>query len=340
MSKFIMLRATTKQTHVKFEGQFAKNDDYYEDVTTSTDFWLVFADGLRKYFDQVEVWFQEDIYHPEGKFVHSTGLIERYFKKGYNFKNEKEPDILFVRGSHKEYETVIARFPLAQKVYYPSGFYYFPTIGKDWDVCFTEDPNHMQEVEKRTQADVFLFKKSCVAEPFLSWNCEKEYDLCFICGAKERDRKRLHLLKTLLDQVKNKFSVLVMGLKSEKVIEEFKDYNVTFGGFINRKEIGKYMSKCRAGTVLSSYKGDGSPRVIQEFLASNIPILVCSDSVFSPYYINEKTGVVGNTSSLGYDAENILTNMDRFSPRQYFLEELTMEKSVEHFMDCVYRKRI
>ena len=160
--KLVMLRAPTKQTEVHYKGQLAKNDDFYEDVSTSTDFWLVFADALRKYFSTVEVWYQEDQHHERGFHCHSTSLLERWFQPGYTFTTQEKIDVLFVRGDHKDYYPVISQFPEAQLVYYPSGPYYCPSTQFHWDTCFVESISHIPEVVKKTDAMVKLFKKGCV----------------------------------------------------------------------------------------------------------------------------------------------------------------------------------
>ena len=335
--KFVLLRAKIKQTEFEYEGQIAKNDDFYEDVATSSDYWLVFADHLRKYFSEVELWYQADPNHPKGIFTHSTGLVERFCEKDFmDFPGS--PDVLFVRGDHKEYYSVITRTPFAQRIYYPSGPYYIPNSRFEWDTCFVEDERQVRNVHEATGAYTFLFRKSCVEKYFINWNEKKKYDLCVVCNAPTVDRKRLYLLKEILKGMKSGTTALVIGLTGEKVLEEFKQYPVTFSGFINRKEIGKYMNQCRVGLVLSSAKGDGSPRVFQEFLASDVPVVTTEEAVYSSYYINGLTGRSARVpNSLAKIITKVLENMDQYSPRKYFLEELNMEKSVKQFMSNIGR---
>ena len=333
--RFVMLRAPIKQTVVEWEGQVAKNDDFFEDVVSSSDYWLVFADKLRAYFSSVEVCYQTDPDHPKGVFEHSTGLIERFCEKDFiDFPGS--PDVLFVRGDHSDYYSLIASCPLAQRVYYPSGPYHVPNCNFNWDVCFVESEKQLRAVHEVTGADTFLFKKSCVEEYFLPWNEDKKYDLCVVCGAPEHRRKRLFLLKEILDKMEKGITALVIGLTSEVVMNEFKNYPVTFSGFVNRKEIGRYMNQCRVGLILSSAEGDGSPRAIQEFLASDVPVVTTEEAVYSRYYINEKTGRVARApSSLAKIITKVFENYSQYSPRKYFVENLGMKKSVDNFMECI-----
>lgn len=335
--RLVMLRATTKQTEFEYEGQLAKNDDYYTDVMKSTDYWLVFANHLRKYFEEVEVCYQADKHHPIGTFTHSTGLVERFCEKGFaDFPGR--PDVLFVRGDHEAYYSLILKSFLSQRVYYPSGPYYTPPYQFEWDVCFVEDERQINKVHEETGADIFLFRKSCVDKYFIHWNEEKKYDLCVVCNAPTWERKRLFLLKNILDKMEKGTTALVIGLTGREIIKEFEGYLVTFSGFVNRKEIGKYMNQCRIGLVLSSGKGDGSPRVIQEFLASNVPVVTTEEATYSKYYINAMTGRSARVpGSLAKISTKVLTNLDKYSPREYFMNELTMEKSISNFIQRIGR---
>jgi len=54
--KFVMLRATQKQTVVEYQDQIAKNDDYYTDSSESSDFYTVLCDELLNHYAQVEIW--------------------------------------------------------------------------------------------------------------------------------------------------------------------------------------------------------------------------------------------------------------------------------------------
>ena len=160
--KIALLRAKTKQTYGTYEGQRVRNDDYFEDVSTSTDLYTVLFDRLRGYFDQVEIWYQEDGDHPEGIFIHSTGLVERFFTHGYHSMSTDDiPDVLFVRGDMKDYYPVIQKCERSFKVYYSAGHYFNPPTGFQWDLVFVDDPKHVKVVEYNTGAPVELFKKTC-----------------------------------------------------------------------------------------------------------------------------------------------------------------------------------
>lgn len=342
--KLVLLRAKTKQTYANYEGQKVRNDDYYEDVTTSTDLYTVLCDHLRKYFDEVEIWYQEDSKHPVGKFAHSTGLVERFFTEGYyNISTDDEPDVLFVRGDMKDYYPVIEKFNKAFKIYYSAGNYYCPPMQFKWDLVFVDDPKHVQVVKAKVDAPVELFKKSCTHH-FDGVSYEqlggghKIYDVCFICNAPQFKLKRLMLFREIMKRLP-KFTGVVLGLKSKKLLKKFDDVsNVRFAGFIPRVEIGDLMASCRLGLVLSD-ENDGSPRVIQEFLASDLPIVVSKRTTCSKLYVNNWTGMHVDDKAIPGIIRLMLskTHYGTYSPRTYFLNNLTMNKSAEWIVDCIQK---
>lgn len=337
--KLAMLRAKTKQTYARYEGQKVRNDDYYEDVTTSTDLYTVLCGHLMNYFDEVEIWYQEDPLHPAGKFVHSNGLVERFFTEGYtNLSTDDEPDVLFVRGDMQEYYPVIKRFKNSYKVYYSAGNYYCPPTFFKWDLVFVDDPKHAQVVKVKTGSPVELFKKSCSNHFLKAWNEKEVADVCFVCNAPQFKIKRLMLFREIMLSLNaDGISGVVLGLKAKRLLERFKNVpNVRFMGHTNRAEVGKIMAGCKLGLVISNER-DGSPRVIQEFLACNLPVIVSTRTTCSELYINNQTGMRANDKAIPQIIKLILSgsHYETYEPRKYFLENLTMEKSAEWIVENI-----
>lgn len=336
--KFVMLRALVKQTKVDYKGQTAINDRPYEDVETSSDYWTVFASKLleKGWYDEVEIWYQEDEGHrPVNSFIHSTGMLERYKPEGFRYiKREIPVDVLFVRGDMKEYKSVIDQLPDAFTIYYPSGPYYCPSFIPD--LSFVEDPIHIGPVKLRTGSNVELFKKSCVSKYFSPnhYIGKKQWDIAFVCCAPIAERKRLSLLFKILHKLPN-VSAVVIGLTDEKLIKEAKGLNITWKGWMPRKGMNFVLSQCKIGLVLSTAEKDGCPRVIMEYLASGLPVVVSDKTCCSSIYVNRQTGFVASDEELPEAIEECLEISSFLDIRNYFNTVLSMGCSVRHFAETV-----
>jgi len=336
--KFVMLRALVKQTKVEYKGQTAINDSPYEDVETSSDYWTVFASKLleKGWYDEVEIWYQENEDHPvQTPHIHSTGLKEIFKPKGYGYSSYEKPiDVLFVRGDMKEYRPVIDQLSNAFTIYYPSGPYYCPSFVPN--LSFVEDPIQIDTVKLRTGSNVELFKKSCVSKYFSTnhYVGKKQWDIAFVCCAPIAERKRLSLLFKILRKLPN-VSAVVIGLTDEKLIEEAKELNITWKGWMPRKEMGLVLSRCKIGLVLSTAEKDGCPRVIMEYLASGLPIVVSDKTCCSSIYVNRQTGFVASDEELPEAIEECIEISGFLDIKNYFNTVLSMGCSVRHFAETV-----
>lgn len=334
--KFVMLRAGFKQTKVIFNGQIAKNDGAHDDVTTLSDFWIVFANELliRGFYDQVEVWYQTK--NDPHSFEHSSGLIERYFKPGYK-GSDTNIHVLFVRGNLNDYRHILGHCQNTFKIYYPSGPYHTPKFTPD--LSFVEDVRHLNHIKAKKNFNVELFKKGCVEKYFLckNENINKTWDLCFVACAPIYKRKGIERLHKLLISIP-KLKVLVIGLRDTEIEKKFASYNVTFSGWIPRTSIGNFMTQCKYGIILSTDKEDGCPRVIQEFLACGTPVLVYDETCCSDFYLNQQTGFrFSNESMVKTVKHAFLLEHNILRPRKYFLNNLTMDHVIEHFVSILQR---
>lgn len=325
--KFAMLRAVKKETEVHFQGQLAKNDDAFEDASTSTDLYTVLCEELLKYYEDVEIWYQKDPVHKVEGFVHDSGLVERYWEKGFrNVTKEHEPDILFVRGDMEDYYPLLDRFPNAFKVYYSAGHYYLPPQRFKWDLVFVDDPRHRKEVDN---APAEMFKKSCVDKYFPGGNGKGSVDLYFTCNAPQWAQKGMKFfLRIMRELKKDNIKALCVGLRDSSLEKEFAGLPVYFTGFVPRNYVGQMMAKARIGLVLSD-GADGSPRVIQEYLCSNLPVIVRRETTCSPFYINPHTGMAVTDEKMVKAIKIALQRKGHFTPRKWFMENLTMDKSAE-----------
>lgn len=335
--KFVMLRAVQKQTVVEYQDQVAKNDDFYEDASESSDYYTVLCDELLNHYAQVEIWYQADSHHKAfNAFVHKSGLVERFWPKGYlGLSDFDRPDILFIRGDKKDYHPVLKMFPDSFKIYYPAGSYYKPPSQFGWDLVFVDDPRHAEEIREETPCPIEFFKKSCVGKYFPGSKGDGAVDIYYTCNAPQFELKGLRFFLRVMRDLKN-VSALCVGLRDSGMEKEFRDFRlpVHFTGFVPRRHVGELMARCRIGLVLSGER-DGSPRVIQEYLCSGLPVVVREETAHSPVYINPMTGIASSDENMTKTILHVLENEKRFSPRKYFMENLTVERSAKHIHDIV-----
>jgi len=333
--KFVMLRAATKQTVVEYQGQIARNDSFYEDSETSSDYYTVFCDELLKHYEKVEIWYQEDRHHEAFKaFVHKSGLVERFWPKKYEgLTKGDEPDVLFVRGNMPDYYVVLREFKEAFKVYYSAGNYYLPPARFMWDLVFVDDPRHIKGVKEIAECKVELFKKSCVDKYFPGSKGKGAVDIYFTCNAPQFEIKGLRFFHSIMRDLKDA-SAWCLGLKNDDMVKEFKGLPVYFTGFIPRRWVGELMARSKIGLVLSG-EDDGSPRVIQEYMCSDLPVVVRSETTHSPFYINSETGIASSDDNMVKTIRGVLQNRESFNPREYFMNNLTIEQSAEYLVENI-----
>lgn len=333
--KFVMLRAAKKETVVRYKDQIAKNDDFYEDSAYSSDYYTVLCDELLKHYDEVEIWYQEDAHHPAFRaFVHGSGLVERYWPKKYEgLTKGDEPAVLFVRGDMPDYHAVLGKFKDTFKVYYSAGHYYLPPARFKWSLVFVDDPRHVKEAREVADCPVELFKKSCVSKFFPGSKGKGAVDIYFTCNAPQFKIKGLRFFLRIMTELKS-VSALCVGLKNMGMEEEFRGLPVHFTGFISRRWVGQLMARSKMGLVLSG-KDDGSPRVLQEYICSDLPVVVREETTHSPFYVNSETGIASADDNMVRTVLDTLRNREVFSPRKYFMENLTIKKSAEHLIDCI-----
>jgi glycosyltransferase involved in cell wall biosynthesis len=292
---------------------------------------------LRKHYDEVEIWYQEDKGHPAGEFVHSTGLKEVFHKKHY--PDAQPPDVLFVRGDCTKYLPLLERMSGSTfLVYYSAGNYYCPPKKFWWHLIFVDDEKHISPVVQDTGVPTTLFKKSCVHKYFPARKGTGAVDVCFTCNAPQyRIKGGDHFQQIMRILRSDGITAYCIGLKSEELLRKFSRLdNVFFTGFIPRHYVGEIMARCKVAVVLSGDR-DGSPRVLQEYLACDLPLVLSEGTAFSHNYLNTGTGVVAS-KHIEIAIMSVLERPSIYQPRKYFLENLTMDKAVEHFADAIRKQ--
>lgn len=247
-------------------------------------------------------------------------------------------DLIWARGGLPPYPEVIIR---AHKdtycIYYGAGKRFYPIPEKAYDLVLVDSKDQKIVIKtQRPNQRISTFIKPAADNIFRPVDIEKKYDVC-ISFQLASYTKRFDLA---LDAImKGGFSALVIG-DVPKIIEKafIKDYKkIDFAGRHFRKYLPELYSQCRVGLATHSQL-ESCPRVIPEYLACNLPIIVTGDTLFwKEKYIHASTGVLTKPEA-GIIAEQIkwvLDNISTYDPRKYYLEHLSVKKAAKHLADII-----
>jgi len=276
----------------------------------------------------------------EGELVYQTmGSQRREFATG-RFRDKWvgpvgeytppfKPDVIICRGGFDYYDDFLMRHLDAKKVYYGAGDRYYPQGDfKHYDLFLVDTPKQMKKVRERTAAAVSLFVKPA-ATLFKPKKVPKKFDVCFMANAAQGAFKGHR--EFLQQMAGSDISILNLGNTRGEYVELAKELGVdiTWGGWSLRKHLPKEISKCHVG-VACSLRRDSCPRVIPEYLACGLPVIV-TDTVdfWREKYITDETGLVVPMSKLADTIHSTLWGFNEFAPKKYYDEHLSMKCAVK-----------
>jgi len=254
--------------------------------------------------------------------------------KGY--KPEAKPRMIICRGGFGYYDSFIERFPAAKKIYYGAGKRFYPTGFRKYDLILTDSPKQFSIIKGKGNIPSALFIKPA-AKLFRPVPSEKIYDVCFMANASQVKIKRHDLLIRSL--AGSGLKVLNLGNTDKKLIKLARDLgtDIEWGGWSLRRKLPERISQCRVG-VCCSTSYDSCPRVIPEYLACGVPVVVTSNINFwAGQYINKDTGLIAGESEI-LDAIKMLIKM-KPRPRQYYKNNLSVECAAK-YLDGLIRSYI
>jgi glycosyltransferase involved in cell wall biosynthesis len=240
-----------------------------------------------------------------------------------NYTPSFDPDVIICRGGFHYYDDFVKRFPKAKKVYYGAGRRYWPTTNfTDYDLFLVDSDRHYRDIRRKGKNVDMLIKPAALLFESAMDDVEKEYDVCFMANASQMSIKRHELLIRSLSG--SGLKVLNIGNTNPSLIKLAKNLNVdiTWAGWHLRKHLPEMITKCRVG-VCCSNNIDSCPRVIPEYLACNVPVVVTDNVNFwSDHYITEETGLVVNERDL---LSGIIKLMNKnCSPFNYYARNLSL----------------
>jgi len=249
-------------------------------------------------------------------------FAERWLPTFANYdSNLIVPNVIFCRGGFPEYHAVLDRFPNAVKIYYGAGRRFLPQIGYfDYDIILQDSQEQVAVCkQKYPYKEVSLYIKPAADNIFYPHDVEKRYDVCFPANGSQAQLKgHAFVYGTAPSDLK----ILNLGNKSKfKVPNNVTSYRVL------RPKMAENISLCKVGIVTVQSNVDSCPRVIPEMLACGIPIVVLEGARFwvDKYIKSGITGEIASKEIFWDTVRHVLENVDRYSPRDYYLKNLSLE---------------
>jgi glycosyltransferase involved in cell wall biosynthesis len=262
----------------------------YDTIENCEDMWTQLF-----YFTLKELGATGELLYQNGdrEFVVDETFTERWVPGMKGYQPAVAPDVIIGRGGFAYYDGFVRRFPKAKKIYYGAGKRFFPPPKsfQKYDLFLVDSSRQLANLKnkKGVNCDYILKPAALMFKPH---DVEKKYDLCLMADSRQARRKRPHLMIKALQGTD--VSVLHLGTSDKRLRKLAADMrvNVTWGGWSLRKDLAAKISQCRAG-VCCSTTNDSCPRVIPEYLACDLPVLV-TDSVhfWADKYVTPATGRV------------------------------------------------
>ena len=207
------------------------------------------------------------------------------------FGLDRPVDILWVRGRYS-YAPAIERHKDAYKVFLPCGSGVDTTQDRGFDLVLVDSELQIAAASERFKgARVMVFPKPALADVFHPVPARKDFDVVFNCH-------RLSDFKGyswLVERLPKGTRVLRIGPK-DPWFAGAAHLGVEWTGRIPLREVALQASRAKVGVVCDDGRWDSGPRILPEFLAMNIPVLLRHMVRASRRYITPQTGAVVGTT--------------------------------------------
>lgn len=303
----------------------------FNHVKEIDDVWSLMFAYLLSPGDMGEIWY----WGGKRKHRFAKDLMERWVPSFATYKSDFVPDVIFCRGGFQEYHHILKKFPKACKIYYGAGIRYLPQHSfTDYDLVIQDSPLQVEECNKKfPNIKSELFIKPAPDNLFYPLkDVEKEYDICY--PADGRTKRKGH--QFVYSTIPSKYKTLNLGFPCKFAT---KPDNVTSYRIL-KSNLSRHMQKCKMGIVTSVVKSGGGldscPRVLPELLACDIPVVVLDETLFwKEKYMDESVGLIASRDNFWEKVEYMLNNLDKFSPRDYYLKNLSLKPAARHLRNLI-----
>jgi len=263
--------------------------------------------------------------------VVSGPLVERWVPSIKKYTPEQLPDVIIARGGFDYYDGFVQRFPGAKKIHYGAGKRFYPQGYNDYDLFLVDTEKQLRKVCGKGRKAEYLLKPA--ATLFSPQDVDKIYDVCFMANATQADIKRHRFM--VKSMYRSGLRILNIGLTDNKLIAlaEQRGTDVVWQGWCRRHELPALISQCRIGMCCSNTV-DSCPRVIPEYLACGLPVLVTPDVRFwRERYLTEDTGLSVSDDAVVSGAYWLMERA--LTPHPYYVANLSMDVASKRLVDQV-----
>jgi len=243
-------------------------------------------------------------------------------------------DFIFSRGGFKEYMPVMQACSKAFKLYYGAIFKarFNPKANgdlTDYNLVLADSRKQFLEL-KDSGYEVHKFLKPACGNIFYPISKEKIYDVVFIANAKQKKIKGHKWFLEIMDG--SGLKILQIGNTDPEIIELAKnlDLNITFNGWVPRKDIPELACMARVGVCCS--EGDSCPRVIPEMLCMDIPVVVRDNDglyIWDDYFYDDSCVRIDG-SDFVHALKYVLDKEREFKPRKFYQKYFSLQKVVDN----------
>jgi len=248
-------------------------------------------------------------------------------------------DIVWARGGFPEYDPVLFHIrkhnPKAFIIYYGANAkrFYPKNKFKDYNLILV-DSYEQQKICQRECPNIpcTLFIKPAPDNLIGPVVVPKKYDVCYPANGRQQQYKGQAFV---YNSVPEDITVYNLGTPCD-----IKCPNNVYRNRVLRKNIAAEYSKCKCGIIVYNKGLDSCPRVLPEMLACDLPV-ICADTFYfwKEMYITEKTGLIVKQDKIWNAVKYVLNNLDKYSPREHYLEHLSVKYATSYFSNLIQRFR-
>ena len=303
-------------------------ETHYNSLKECDDMWTMLFYNMLTKDDYGEIWY----WGGKRLVKYAPNFIERRVSQFSNWKPTFEPDIILSRGGFNEYESVMAKFPSAFKIYYGAHAKRFipKTPYIRYNLILVDSPEQCLLVKRAlpTTPVAMLIKPAADNIIIPDLKAKKEYDVVFPANGTQPFKGHQFIFDTVPKDLKLLHLGFPFNYPSKSNITSIR---------VLRKNIGKMYSKAKVGIVCPEAGYDSCPRVIPELMLCNVPIIVTKATNFwKDMYMNFYTGLLVNSREDIWPAvRHILKNLDIYKPANHYNEYLSLSKASHYLLALI-----